>query len=592
VWSLRTLVERPVTSAVLAQIGKDAVEDFNDIFTERVPEWFKNAGYIPLGLDEQGNPKIANPSGLNTWSTLNSIMHSRVDQLLGPGAEFLTRAATEKDEFGNEYPSGDRLGRWKDAALDVLFDLPQVAAWKRAHKKGEGDLAAPDITDRRANNLEEALTQAVLSPGSLGGYGSLLTGAALTPRSVNREALLARWAREASPEERAQLGKELMNVHLGEQGRLLDRPVATDIRRLVNLQFDLDKTADVKQRELGRDITPHERSLLDIDSLAEKGLMSDEDVAEQKKQAARLASEDEHSSFRRELFEQYADPEGRLAEWDESVRRVAALSDHKIVNERLKRLNESGVNDGATMVPKNVDLKDYARKADAYTREYKQRVLDIAQLRKTDPDQVAAAEADLVAWKSEQDQPVSVNGRTLPSPARMEWAKEWKFADRKEQVAELASRPWAGMTKFEKALLGKDVSPKIARGYQQLEELKADYVRSAPLGEKRVPADFELQAAKYVNRGNDGFFKDWLYSTSPLGERLQTMKPVLDSPNRREWQRLFVEVRPAIQALKNGAPVSHLRDSWKEYVNGNLTFSPAFRAELDMFGIDPATDLF
>jgi hypothetical protein len=323
-----------------------------------------------------------------------------------------------------------------------------------------------------------------------------------------------------------------------------------------------------------------------------KGLLDDEDAADAKKQAKRLASEDEHSSFRRELFEQYADPEGRLSEWDESVRRVAALSNHAIVNERLARLNESGVNDGAVKVPANVDLKDYARKADAYTREYKARVLEIAALRKSDPDQVAAAEADLVAWKSEQDEPVSVAGRTLPSPARMEWAKEWKFADRKEQVAELASRPWAGMTKFEKALLGKDVSPKIARGYQQLEELKADYVRSAPLGEKRVPADFELQAAKYVNRGNDGFFKDWLYSTSPLGERLQTMKPVLDSPNRREWQRLFVEVRPAIQALKNGAPVSHLRDSWKEYVNGNLTFSPAFRAELDMFGIDPATDLF
>jgi hypothetical protein len=596
VWSIRTLVERPVTSAVLAQIGKDATEDFNDRFTDRVPEWFKNAGYIPLGLDSEGNPKIVNPAGLNTFSTLNSIMHSRVDQLLGPAGEAIVRGVTEKDEFGNEYPSASRAGRWRDAAMDVFMGLPQIAAYKRSQQE-KGDKASPDVTDRRSlsGRLDEALAETVLSPGWLDGYGSLITGAALTPRSVNREALLARWYREASPEERAKLQKELVNKALGIQGKLLDRPVALDIRRLVNLQFDLDKRADENQRELGRDITPHERSLLDIGFLAERNLMTGEDVEAAKKQAKRLASEGEHSSFRRELFEEFADPEGRLAEWDESVRRVAALSDTKIVNERLKRLSESGVNDAAVTVPKGTDLKEYARKADAYAREYKDRVLEIAQLRKTDPDQVAAAEAELVAWKSEQDQPVRVNGRVLPSPARMEWAKEWKFDDRKEAVAALASRPWAAMTKFEKALLGKDVDPKIARAYQQLEELKAEYVRSAPIGAKNVPADFELQAAKYLNRTTKGFYGDWLYSKEPLGVRLQTMRPVLESPNRREWQRLFAELQPAVRAYRDvvrDGGVQHFKDSWKEYVNGNMTFSPEFQSELDMFGIDPAEDLF
>jgi hypothetical protein len=596
VWSVRTLVERPVTSAVLAQIGKDAVEDFNDMFTDRVPEWFKNAGYIPLGLDSEGNPKIVNPAGLNTFSTLNSIMHSRVEQLLGPAGEALVRGVTEKDEFGNEYPSASRVGRWRDAALDVFMGLPQIAAYKRSQQE-KGDKASPDVTDRRSlsGRLDEALSETVLSPGWLDGYGSLITGAALTPRSVNREALLARWYREATPDERAKLQKELVNKALGIQGKLLDRPVAIDVRRLVNLQFDLDKKADANQRELGRDITPHERSLLDIGFLAEKGLLPEEDVADAKKQAARLASEDEHSSFRRELFEQYADPEGRLAEWDESVRRVAALADPKIVNERLKRLSESGVNDAAVTVPKGVDLKEYGRKADTYAREYKDRVLEIAQLRKSDPDQVAAAEAELVAWKSEQDKPVRVNGRVLPSPARMEWAKEWKFDDRKARVAELASRPWAGMTKFEKALLGKDVDPKIARGYQQLEELKAEYVRSAPIGAKSVPADFEVQAAKYVNRTTDGFFKDWLYSQEPLGVRLQTMRPVLQSPNRAEWRRLFAELQPAVRAYRDvvrDGGVQHFKDSWEAYVNQSMTFSPAFQQELDLFGINPAKDLF
>jgi hypothetical protein len=593
VWSVRTVMERPVTSAVLAQIGRDALEDFNDIFTDRVPEWFKNAGYLPIGFDEQGNPRIVNPAGLNTFSTLNSIMHSRLDQLAGPLGELTVRVATEKDEFGNTYPSASRLGRWRDAALDVITGLPQVAAYERSQKKPE-DLAAPDVTDRRSNNLEDALKQSVLSPGWLDGYGSLITGAAFTPRSVGREALLARWYREASPEERAQLQKELVNKALGVQADLLGRGVSLGVRKLVNLQFDLDRhVEDVQRKDKSRDITPLEQSLLQIDYFAEKGIIPADAVDGEKKQAARLASKTEHEQFRTELFEQYADPDGVLAGWDESVRRVAALSNPKIVNERLRRLTESGVNDGATVTRlTEKQLLEYGRKADAYAQEYKQRTLQIEQLRKTDPDQVAAAEAELVAWKSEQDTPVKVNGTAIPSPARMEWAKEWKFADRKERVAELASRPWAGMTRFEKALLGKDVSPKIARGYQTLEQYKAEFAASQPAGEKSIPADFEKQAARFINRTVPDFYKDWLYAQEPLAIRLQTMRPVLESPNRADWQRLFVEVRPAIQAMRDGAPKAHLRDSWKEYVNQNLTFTPAFRQELEMFGVDPARDLF
>jgi hypothetical protein len=73
------------------------------------------------------------------------------------------------------------------------------------------------------------------------------------------------------------------------------------------------------------------------------------------------------------------------------------------------------------------------------------------------------------------------------------------------------------------------------------------------------------------------------------------MRPVLESPNRREWQRLFAELQPAVRAYRDvvrDGGVQHFKDSWKEYVNGNMTFSPEFQSELDMFGIDPAEDLF
>lgn len=591
VWSVRTLVERPVTSAVLAQIGRDAQDDIADVFTERIPGWFKNAGYLPFGYDDNGDPQIVNPASLNTFSTLNSLMHSRVDQLLGPAGELAVRGATERDEFGNEYPSTSRAGRWRDAALDVLGGLPQITAMEKSRRKEER-LPAPDITDRGslAKRVNDALAATVLSPGWLDGYGQLLTGAAGTPRSVNEEALLARWYRGATPEERVKLQKELVNKALGVQAEMLGRSVPMDVRRLVNLQFELDAAANARARELDRDITPMERTLIDIERLAPAK------KAELVKQAERLSSDSEHTDFRRELFEEHADPDGLLRGWDDSVRRVNALATPRIVTERLRRLSENGVNDGAVTAGKltRQQLVEYGRKADEYAREYKRRRLEIEQLRKTDPDQVAVAEAELVAWKSEQDQPVRVNGISLPSPARMEWAKEWNYEQRVDDVVALTKRDWRSLTRFERDLLGKKTDPVVLRGWQKLEQLKQEFLAGQPRGERSIPADFERQAARYINRTTPGFTQDFLYATEPLGVRLQTMRPVLTSPHRAEWQRLFVEVRPAIQALKNGAPKSHLRDSWKDYVNSSdfPTFSPAFRAELERFDIDPARDLF
>ena len=597
VWSVRTLVERPVTSAALAQIGQDEAEDIADVFTDRIPGWFKNAGYIPFGFDDNGDPKVVNPASLNTFSTLNSLMHSRIDQLLGPAAELAVRTATEKDEFGNEYAPvvfSGRPGRWTAAAMDVLGALPQITAIQKSRRE-DGKLPTPDVTDRGSlsKRVDDALKLTVLSPGWLDGYGQLLTGGAATGRSVDRLALTARWYREASFEDRTRFQKELINRALSIQADLVGRPAGLEVRKVINLQFDRDKEVAAWQREKGRDQTPLEETLGDIAFLKARGLVGDEDVPALVKQAERLASVDEHEAFRRETFERFADPEGRLKEWDESVRRINALATPKIVNERLRRLTENGVNDAAaTVALKREQLVEYGRVADAYTRELKQRLLDLAALRKTDPAEVPAAEAELVAWKSEQDKPVKIHGRVLPSPARMEWAKEWNYDDRVEAVASLAAREWKDLTRFERALLGKDTDPKIGRGWQRFAEVKAAEESKLESGETLGSkfARFNLDAAKYVDKHYaPGFYQDWLFSQQPLAYRLQRLRPVQQSAHKADWNALLtVAVQAASYLSRDGYSKAAVRDDWRKYVEGSLQpwvdSKPAFKKELDLYG--------
>lgn len=592
VWSVRTMVERPLTTATLAQTGKDELEDIQDMFTERVPEWFKNAGYVPLGYDKDGNPRVVNPAGISTFSTLNSLMHSRIDQMLGPAAELLVRGATERDEFGNEYESPSRGGRWVDAAVDVLTGLPQIRAMERS-KREDGKIPPPDVTDRNslAARLNDALAKSVFSPGWLDGYGKLITGAAATPVSVDKQALLARWYRDASFEERTQLQKELMNRALSVQADLIGKPVALDVKKLVNLQFDRDKAQDAHEKKIGQ-TTPHQDTLFEIDFLVERKVIPEDAVADLKKQAARLASEEEHFDFRRNYWEQYADPDGKLREWDESVRRVNALATPKIVNERLRRLTENGVNDatGKTALGRT-QLVEYGRKADVYTRELKQRVLDLAQLRKSEPALVPAAEAELVAWKSEQDKPVSIQGRLLPSPARMEWAKEWDFEGRKEDVAELASRSWQSLTRFERELLGRKTDAKVVRGWQKFAEIKASEEAQLESGQTLGSKyeRFNLDLAKHVDKTSPGFYRDWLFGQEPLARRLQQFRPVQQSKNKADWDYVLGQaVRAASFLKRDGYKAATVRDDWKRFVQSDLTgwldSRPQFKAELSMYG--------
>jgi hypothetical protein len=199
VWSLRSIVEHPIKADVLAQIGHEADQEHPDIFN-RVPEWFAKTGYIPIGFDKDGNPKVVNATSVNSFSTLGQLTaipesglgdydYGTLEEIFGPAAKFGLHAASGRDEYGNPYPGSDWFGAAKEV---LLLGLPQARALERS-KKENADLKAIDVTDRRTlvERERSALKRTVFSPGWADGFGMLMTGG-LTARVVDPDGLAAR----------------------------------------------------------------------------------------------------------------------------------------------------------------------------------------------------------------------------------------------------------------------------------------------------------------------------------------------------------------------------------------------------------------
>lgn len=585
VWSLRTILERPVKSAVIAQIGRDTLEDMDD-FLAKAPEWFRRAGYLPLKWDDDGNPTVVNPASLSTWSGLGAIMHGDPEDFGGPAVEFLIRGITGRDEFGNEYPDDNWL-RWGYAALDVAAQLPQTRAVKRVNRQDE-PLPPVDPSDRETliRRRNAALAQTVLSPGWLWGYGSLISGGLFTPREANRLAMEARYYANASPEIRHEANKTLIMEGLKLQAGLLGRPVPGPVKQYVRLSFDRDFAVAQEERERGRDLTPLENTNVQIGFFASKGYLSDAEAAKLRKLAAGLPTAQQHETFRTELFKDYVDPKGTLRSWDTDVRRVAALTNPKVIQQRLDALSRDGLlNTSRTVGPlKRDDLREYGRKVLAYGKEYGRLQDQLDQI--SDPEDLDVAYAALREWAEKNDRPIHVGGRALPSPARIEWAA--RKPERKAQdKAENAMTPWEFLSSFDKEILGKTPPTGVAAGWKTLAGFVTDYKAQQPPGERRLPPGYENTLAKHVGKYIAGFYQDWLFSREPLVRRLQVLK----LGQSADFASLLTAAATYTGYLKNPEySKTAVRDSWADYVRSTVVpyieAHPALRAEVDRYGPD------
>lgn len=587
VWSIRAALEHPLKTDALAHLGEQELD--SDPIFKQAPAWFKRVGYIPVGWNGDGTPKIVNPTSVNTFSTIGDFVsfakastvgdkYASGEDFLGPFPKFLIHGITGRDEFGNKYPDS----QWLGAAKAVLVGLPQVSAYQRAGKEKKGTGKLPNVADRSSleSSLNANLRATVMSPGWLGGYGTLLAGG-FSPRDASLPALAARYWADQDPEVRHTRELNLLDRALTIQGEVLKQDVPKDVRAAVADQANLDFGYKKFLKETGRAPSDKERANFTISYLTKQGLMPAGKGTEWRKRLAPLADTSDISRLKNHLLDTYANGKA-LRAWDTDVRTVASFR-KDVFNQKVAELHRQGLADRSSFKGSQDVLFDYGRKYLAFTREAKRMQAS------------GASTADLRAFQDKNDVPV--NG--LPSFVRMAWANQTPD-EQQQAIASATTRAWRDNTAFDKALLGRPSDAKITAGWAKLNEF-IDTQRSELKRQGRsFPAGYARTLAKYVEKYYDapGLVKDFDFARKPLADRLKYLTPIQKSPNKDEWSQLLstAQALNARVAAKNddGSRVysgTQLRQWWDDYVTSApfqqwLDDNPKFKTELAQYGKD------
>lgn len=406
VWSIRAVMEHPMKTQVLAQLGREEAD--TDPLFKHVPQWFKATGYFPVSWNGDGTPMVVNPTSINTFSTLGDITnlfgaglgatkYAALDNLFGPAAKIVEHALTGRDDFGNAYPDH----QWLRAAEDVLVQLPQVSAFQRAgiaQGKNQKPLAKFSITDRSSleARLNSALKHTVFTPGWLDGYGSLLAGG-LSPRGEDPLAASARFWKDQTPEQRHGLELDLLQRALGLQANFLKTKVPAGVRTAVKLASDLTYEGQQFAKQNGRTATSKEKALMTLKYLGANGLVT---AAEEGVLSARLkplADDTTISTWTSHIVGRYAGGNA-LAQWDADVRSLYSFR-RQVFAQKAAGLRAQGlVPVGPT--PAQPDLYAYGRGYLDYTREAKRLAAQVTAGK--------ATAADVRVFQDKHNQPVSL----------------------------------------------------------------------------------------------------------------------------------------------------------------------------------------
>ena len=244
VWSLRTIAEHPIQSALYAEIGKETEQEFPPIL-KRLPGYMKEMGYFPIGWTKDGSPKMVNPGSVNTFATLAEFAGiadgtNTLDALLGPGAELALHVATNRDQYGRTYKT-PVVG----PVTDMLGGLPQYAAIRRAGLK-PGETKPLDYTNQRAlveqenATLRGATKQPIFVPQGFWESFAPLAAGGLWPRVLDKQAVNARFWKNEPPAQRHEHERQLIDKMVTLQAGLLKRPVPHQVMDAVNLASGLN----------------------------------------------------------------------------------------------------------------------------------------------------------------------------------------------------------------------------------------------------------------------------------------------------------------------------------------------------------------
>lgn len=589
VWSVRSIIEHPVEAALLNQIGREAEDEFPDVL-KKVPEWFKQIGYVPIGFNNDGSPKVVNPSSINTFSTFSQLLYpleagftsskySSLSDLFGPGATFAIHGATGKDQFGNTYPGS----QWLGAAKEVWGQLPQL----RPVLRKSGQQAKPlDLSSRNAlvTRMNESLKETVFTPGWLNGWGALIAGG-LSPRGVNPEAAQARWYRDLPLEQKHEVEMDLIHRALRLQAGLLNQKLPSNISDAVDLTGARQLAYDQLKKKLGRTPTVKEQIQSDISVLAKNARMSPGERSVLTAKLNDISDPNALDRFRAGLLDKYGYAKD-LQNWDEKVRFVYSFRP-EVLKDKLKSLHRQGLADSPAVVGKQDDLYAWGRKVLAYYSEAKQRATEIDKTVFATSADKEAAQAELRSWMDDHDKPVKINGRTYPSPVRMVWANSTP-AEQQSHLRSVAKQSWGSLSNFDKQLLGIKTDPIASKGWAQVDKWMSE--AEAQLGPgKRLPNGTRDYYAKIVADRVPNFKKDYLFSQNILADRMKVMKVVTNSPNKPLWNELLSTASSRYRQLLDAKwSKSSAADQWRQNdvpkIETWLKSHPDFKREVDAYG--------
>ena len=605
VWSLRTLVEHPVQGAVLTELGHEAQQETDPIFSH-TPDWIKRVGYIPVGWNADGSPKVINPTSINTFATLNDLLQlaqggQTPEDFSSPIVEIGIRAFTGADQYGQRYQGTKQriLGPLEGSVQQI----PLVRGF--TGPKAQPPTKPLDVSDRKAfvTREHEALKGSVLGAGWLGNWGSVIAGG-LSPRELNLDAAHARYWRDQPLEARNKHERALVQQGLTMQGELLlKRPPSKDLRQAVDIAGEETLARSQRSQELGRDVPVNskEGALIDIGVLQRRGRLTTVEAQELTTKLNKLPDAKAVTHFVTKLHDEHGGA-NHVRDWQADVTLVASFTP-AASKARFEDLRRQGLVDVLPAKPKQQDLYEIGRQLLAFQHELAQR-----KDAHTDDQrgEKAVALAELRAFQDAQDKPVAIGGERYPSVVRLSWSLLTPQEQADHRIS-AAKGDWRSLTAFDKELLGKRSSPTVSRGWANLTRLVAAYRGQVPmdgvtpLGPGQSIARNQLvYLVKYIDRGekgylepSPGFFKDWLFSQQPRYKRLQTLVPVTKSKFRPQWEHLFADAN-VLGGHLGGTVYSAaaLREAWHGYITGSeftgwLKRTPAgFRHELDQYGPD------
>lgn len=555
VWSIRAILEHPAKADLLAHLGEEEMQ--NDPILQNAPSWFKRIGYFPVGWTHDGQPKVVNPTSINTFSTFGDLLNvvtaatagdqfSSLSDLFGPAATFLTHAATGRDEYGNRYPDG----QWFGAAKDMLAGLPQAGALGLKPSKKPHAVTPVDIRNRGSleSHLNSLAHQTVFGPGWLDGYGSLIAGG-FSPKPANEGALAAKGDAEMPAPQRIAHELKLINFMLTKQGEFLDRPVPTPVRQSVRDMANLTNAYAAFHKANGRTPTAKEKVGLALAYLTSKGRIPAAEAETLTKQLKPL-QDDQISAFKTALFDKYAAGK-QSRQWDSDVRALYSFK-QSTFNEKAAALHAQGLSPQAKYQRPQSDLDEYGRGFLLY-----QKTLREAHARKA-----PASELRLIV--DEHSKPV--NG--LPSYAAIAWANQTP-AEQQHAVIRDSYAGWGTLTSVEKTLVGRQVNPAVSEGWHAYATLTTRDALAKKGYHGTLDKDQRLAIVKQIDRyyGLRGAFtKDFLFSKEPLYQRLGYLHMVKDSPDRGDWQQLFSQAKRLDDAVKAGQTTSSAAtQAWDDY---------------------------